>query len=273
VAKTPEHKGTVESGVRYVKRSFLKSPRTFTGIGDANRQLKEWVLEEAGNRTHGTTHLVPLKVFAEEDKPALKPLPAERVELAVWSTAKIHPDCHAIFQKSYYSVPFRLVGKQLDLRAGDCTVMLFQNLEMVACHPRATRPGQWLTNNDHLPEEKMAYLNQTPAWCKEQAARIGDACVEFITELLGDRVLDRLRAAQGVLRLAKKYGAKRLDNACRRAIAYDNIRYHTVKKILEHGLDQLPLDELETGQLELPFAAISPRFARPMSDLFSPSLN
>lgn len=273
VAKTPEHKGTVESGVRYVKRSFLKSPRTFTSIGDANRQLLEWVLEEAGNRTHGTTHLIPLTVFAEVEKPALKPLPAERVELAVWSTAKIHPDCHAIFQKSYYSAPFRLVGKQLDLRAGDCTVMLFQNLEMVACHPRATRPGQWLTNNDHLPEEKMAYLNQTPAWCKQQAARIGDSCLEFITELLGDKVLDRLRAAQGVLRLAKKYGAKRLENACRRAVAYDNIRYHTVKKILEHGLDQLPMDETETGQLELPFAAISPRFARPMSDLFSPSLN
>ena len=130
-----------------------------------------------------------------------------------------------------------------------------------------------MTNNDHLPEEKMAYLNQTPAWCKQQAARIGESCLEFITELLGDKVLDRLRAAQGVLRLAKKYGAKRLENACRRAVAYDNIRYHTVKKILEHGLDQLPMDETETGQLELPFAAISPRFARPMSDLFSPSLN
>lgn len=273
VARTPEHKGTVESGVRYLKRSFLKSPRKFTSLGEANRQLTEWILQEAGNRIHGTTHRVPLKVFAEEDKPALKPLPAQKVELAVWSTARIHPDCHAIFQKSYYSVPFRLVGKQLDLRAGDSTVMFFLNFELVACHPRATRPGQWSTNSDHLPEEKMAYLNQTPAWCKEQASRIGEFCAEFMTELLGDKVLERLRAAQGVLRLAKKFGAKRLDNACRRALAYDNIRYHTVKKILEHGLDQLPLEESESGQLELPFAAISPRFARPMSDIFSPSLN
>ena len=273
VAETPEHKGVVESGVRYVKRSFLNSPRTFSGIGDGNHQLMEWVLGEAGNRIHGTTHRIPLTVFAEEDKPALKPLPAERVELAVWTTAKIHPDCHAIFQKSYYSAPYRLVGKQLDLRAGDCTVMFFQDLEMVACHPRATRPGQWMTNTDHLPEEKMAYLNQTPAWCKEQARRIGGFCAEFIDELLGDKVLDRLRAAQGLLRLARKYGAKRLDKACRRALAYDNIRYHTVKRILEHGLDQLPLDQSETGQLELPFAATAPRFARPMSDLFSPSQN
>ncbi len=96
-----------------------------------------------------------------------------------------------------------------------------------------------MTNTDHLPEEKMAYLNQTPAWCKEQARRIGGFCAEFIDELLGDKVLDRLRAAQGLLRLARKYGAKRLDKACRRALAYDNIRYHTVKRILEHGLDQL----------------------------------
>ncbi|MBS2039864.1 IS21 family transposase [bacterium] len=273
VARTPEHKGLVESGVRYVKRSFLNSPRTFTSIGHANQQLLEWVLGEAGNRSHGTTHQVPLKVFAEEEKPILKPLPAERVELAVWSTAKVHPDCHVVFQKSYYSVPYRLVGEQLDLRAGDCSLMLFQNLNLVACHPRATRPGQWRTTTDHLPEEKMAYLKQTPDWCKKQAGQIGESCGQFMAELLGDKVLDRLRSAQGLLRLARKYGPRRLDKACHRALAYDNIRYYAVKKILELGLDQLPLEECESGQLELPFAATSPRFARPMSDLFSHSLN
>ena len=103
-------------------------------------------------------------MFSEEEKPALKPLPTAPVELAVWTTVTIHPDCHAIFEKSYYSVPHRNVGKQLDLRAGDCTVMVFEDLTLVACHTRAKRPGQWMTNLDHLPPEKTAYLRQTPQW-------------------------------------------------------------------------------------------------------------
>jgi hypothetical protein len=51
--------------------------------------------------------------------------------------------------------------------------------------------------------------------------------------------LEHLRAAQGVVGLAKKYGPARLEAACRRALAFDNPRYRTVKTILEKGLDQV----------------------------------
>ncbi len=267
VARTPEHKGRVESGVRYGRRSFLQSPRTLTSLANANQQLLEWVLEEAGNRIHGTTHRVPLEMFAEEEKAALRPLPAERVEIAVWSTAKLHPDCHVVFDKAYYSAPFRYIGHKLDLRATESLVSIFVGAAMVACHARADRAGQWRTNLDHLPPEKTAYLRQTPTWCLEQAERIGEGCHEFVRQLLGDQVLERLRGAQGLLRLAKKYGPRRLEAACRRALSYENIRYRAVKSILEKGLDQAPLDEGEGGQLELPLLE-APRFARDISDLF-----
>ena len=50
--------------------------------------------------------------------------------------------------------------------------------------------------------------------------------------------LDNLRAAQGVIRLAKKHGATRLEAACARALSFDAARYRTVKTILDKGLDQ-----------------------------------
>lgn len=64
--------------------------------------------------------------------------------------------------------------------------------------------------------------------------------MSFIDELFSDKVLDNLRAAQGALRLKKKYGAKRLEAACQRALDHNDIRYCTVKRILEKGLDVLP---------------------------------
>jgi transposase len=267
IVRTPEHKGRVESGVRYVTRSFLQSPRTFASLADANHQLLQWVLEEAGNRVHGTIHQMPLALFASEEKAALKPLPAEPVEITVWSTVKLHPDCHVVFEKAYYSAPDRLVGRTLDLRATDSTISLFEGLTSVACHARATRPGQHRTNLDHLPPEKTAYLRQTPRWCLDQAERVGPSCDEFMRRLLSDRVSDRLRAAQGLIRLKDRYGARRLDAACERALTYEHVQYRAVKRILEQGLDQAPIVEVDGGQLELPFVEL-PRFARSIGDLF-----
>lgn len=270
VVRTPEHKGRVEAGVKYIKRSFLNSPRTFRHLADGCRQLLDWVMGEAGNRVHGTTQQQPLALFAEEEKSALKPLPAEPVELAVWKTVKLHPDCHVQLNRSYYSAPHRYVGRELDLRATPNQVTLFDQLTLVACHPRATRPGTWMTNYDHLPPEKTAHLLQTPQWCLAEAEKVGEACSEFMLELLGDRVVDRLRAAQGLLRLRKKFGTRRLEAACRRALAFGNIQFKAVKRILDQGLDQQPLDVTDEGQYELPVVEY-PRFARDIATLFRPN--
>ena len=65
----------------------------------------------------------------------------------------------------------------------------------------------------------------------------------MIEALFAHRVLDNLRAAQGVVRLGKTYGSTRLEAACARALAFDSPRYRTVKTILSKGLDQHPVQE------------------------------
>ena len=54
----------MEAGVKYVKGSFVPL-REFRSLADANQQLRAWVLGEAGNRIHGTTHERPLTRFVE----------------------------------------------------------------------------------------------------------------------------------------------------------------------------------------------------------------
>lgn len=220
--RTPRHKGRVERGVGYFKTSFMPL-REFRSLGHGNQQLLEWVLGEAGNRVHGTTQEVPLRVFAEREKAALKALPDPRPELRTWAKAKVHPNCHLNFEKSYYSAPYRCIGVELEVRAGERIVELYRDHELVAMHPRAERPGSWLTLEEHYPPSKVAYLQKTPRWCLRRAEDIGPSCLEFMQKLLGDRVLDRLAGAQGVLRLASKYGGVRLEAACARALRFENI--------------------------------------------------
>jgi hypothetical protein len=92
-----------------------------------------------------------------------------------------------------------------------------------------------------MPPEAIAYKMQDPQWCLKQAEEIGPDCHRFIRRLFAHKVLDNLRAAQGVIRLGKAYGPARLEAACVRALHFDNVKYRAVKTILNKGLDQLPL--------------------------------
>lgn len=263
--RDPQKKGIVESGVKYAKRSFVPL-REFRDLTDGNRQLREWLLEVAGTRCHGTTREQPLKRFAETEKALLQPLPAVAPELAVWAMVNVHGDGHVQFEKSLYSAPFRLIGQRLWLKATEGLVSLFQEHTLVAAHPRAQAPGQRATAADHLPPAALAWSLADPQHCLAASARIGPHCRRVIEHLFGDRVLDKLRAAQGVVRLAKTHGNARVEAACERALAFGDPRYRTIKTILARGLDQHRETAPQEGVDDALYAR-GGRFYRNTSDL------
>lgn len=234
--RDPQKKGIVEAGVKYVKRSFLPL-REFRHLADANRQLAAWTLGEAGNRNHGTTREQPLARFAVE-KPLLQALPDVPPVAATWATATVHRDTHVQFESCFYSVPFALIGQKLWLKATAMTVQCFKEHALVATHPRLVRKGTRSTVADHMPPEAQAWAMSDPQWCLKQSERIGSSCHALVRHLFADRVLDNLRAVQGLLRLGKTYGEPRLEAACERALSFEAPRYRTVKDILKNGLDQ-----------------------------------
>ncbi|MEW2581250.1 hypothetical protein [Streptomyces syringium] len=84
---------------------------------------------------------------------------------------------------------------------------------------------------------------RTPVWCRTQAAEVGEACSEVIGQLLEVNALYRLRAAQGILGLRKKYGETRLEAACAKSLAVGDPSYRTVKGILIVGTETDPEPE------------------------------
>jgi len=241
--RTPEHKGQVENGVHFVKRSFLAG-HAYADLRVANEALRRWIVERAGTRDHGTTHEAPLALFEAHERAALLPLPAEPFELRETRSVKVHPDCHVVIDGSYYSVPYAQVGARLDAFVSERVVELFRGTELIATHPRALRKGSWQTRLEHYPTEQAAFLERTPQFCRSLAERIGPATSEVVGQLLADRPLDRLRSVQGILGLVETVGRTRLEAACRRALAFGDPRDRRIKEILNAGLDQAPLPEL-----------------------------
>ena len=226
----PQKKGIVEAGVKYVKRNFLPT-RSFTDLADLNAQARRWVLEIAGTRVHGTTREPPLERFARE-RPLMRALPPIAPDLGVWAQVGVHRDGHVQFERSLYSVPFTLIGRRLWLRATDTSVAIYAEHRLIAQHLRALEPATRRTVREHLPPDAQAYFLRDRHWCVAEAAKIGPACAELVDTLLADRIVERLRAAQGVIRLAERFTPAQLDAACRRALDHDSPFYRTVKTVL-----------------------------------------
>lgn len=239
---TPRHKGKVENGVHYVKRNFLAG-QEFSDIREANERLGVWIRERAGVRIHGTTHQAPLELFEREEKGKLLPLPSEVFDLSETRIVKVHSDCHVTIDGSYYSVPFGLVGKELDAYIFERVVQLYRGVELVATHPRARGKGEWQTRSEHYPPHKAAYLERTPRYCRVLAERMGPGTLEVVEHLLTDGSLERLRSVQAVLHLAESVGEERLEAACRRAAYFGDMRYRRIKEILNAALDREPLPD------------------------------
>lgn len=237
-ARKPRDKARVERPMPYCRDSFFRG-RTFTSIEHMQAEATRWSLQVAGRRScRPLGGAAPLSVFEAVEAEQLKPLPRTVFVLAAWSRPRVGPDIHVKVGKTLYSVPWRFIGTKVDARATASTVQIFCKGELIATHPFRARGKQ--TDFSHYPPEKIAFRMRTPVWCRTRAAEIGEDTSAVIAELLAVNALFRLRAAQGVLGLADKYGPTRLEAACDKALLVGDPTYRTIKGILAAGVETDP---------------------------------
>lgn len=259
----PEKKGKVESGVKYVKRNFFR-PCKEKDVGVVSTLLTRWVYEIAGTREHGTTRRRPFQEFREVEQSALASLPALRFEPAVWKEARVHQDSHVVFGKRLYSVPWKLIGKTLWVRATASTVAVFHDDARVATHDRRAA-GHRSTVDEHLPEFRGDLRHRSRSFWEERADRIGPDTGRFIREVFdSDDVLSMLRTAQAIVGYLERHPRERAEAASRRASHFGTYSYKGVKNILVRALD---LEPLQAGAAPLGSPQESFRFARSAAEL------
>lgn len=183
--------------------------------------------------------------FIELEQGVLIPLPSQHYQLKKFSLSKVHPNGHATLKedKHYYSVPYRLVGKQVKLIYTHESVEIYYNHQRVACHERLITKNRYTTSKEHLHPSHQWIHNWSPAFFEEQANKIGPNTRLAINEILGSRVYPEqaYRSCMGLLGFAKRYTPQRLENACERALHYNHISATLIKSILDRELDRIQL--------------------------------
>jgi transposase len=150
--RKPKDKSKVEVGVQVVERWILARLRnhTFFSLAELNQAIKVW-LDELNNRPMRHLGQSRLELFTTLDKPVLAPLPTQPYEFARWKKARVHIDYHVSFEKHYYSVPYTLIGKEVDIRATEKTVEIFYQRQRRASHRRSQNSGRYSTQKEHMP--------------------------------------------------------------------------------------------------------------------------
>lgn len=261
--RSPEKKGKVESGVKYVCRNFFK-PRKPEDIREANRELQRWTREIAGMRVHGTTGQRPLEVFEQEERAVLRALPPTPYVPVLWRKARVHRDCQVAFERRLYPVPWTLVGREVWVRATPTTVDVYAEDERVATHSRNRRHDAGIPDA-FLPPERAPLRHRSREYWLERAEALDAEIAAYVREVFdSDDVLSMLRPVQAMVTHLATFPHERAVRACQRARYFGNYSYGGLKRILRDGLDYEPLPH----EIAPTFGALEqPRFAR---QLFTP---
>jgi transposase len=245
VAK-PRDKAKVETGVQIVERWILARLRnqTFFSLQQLNEAIKK-LLFDLNTKPFQKLPGSRQSTFLAVDKPALKPLPQTPYAFAQWKKARVNVDYHIEVDRHYYSVPYHLIKKEIDVRITRNIIECFYKHKRVASHIRSFHQGWHTTIKDHMPTSHQKWADWTPQRFIRWAEKIGPQTTQLITTVLSSRPHPQqgFRSALGILRLAKSYGDHRLEAACKRALIIGSSSYRSVASILKHGLDQKPLDE------------------------------
>ncbi|AGX86199.1 IS21 family transposase [Candidatus Symbiobacter mobilis] len=247
--KKPQDKAKVEVGVQVVERWILARlrHRQFFSLVELDSAVGE-LLPVLNDRPFKKLPGSRREAFERLDVACLKALPTTRFELADWKRARVNIDYHVEFEGHFYSVPHVLARQEVELRITQGMVEILARNRRVAGHARNTSKGNYTTVAEHMPAAHRAHAEWTPGKLIAWGTLVGVATGELVQRMLLEKQHSEqgYRACLGLMRLARKVGAERMEAACTRALAIGAYRFRSVASILDKGLDRQPVDPTKT---------------------------
>ena len=242
----PQDRAKVEEGVQVVQWRVLAAlrKRTFFSLGELAAAIGQGV-DGLNSKPFQKLDGSRRSLYEALDRPALRPLPSQRYELARWKKARVNIDYHVQVDRNYYSVPHCLARQELDVRVTDAVVELLHKGRRVASHRRLEGKGRYRTEKAHMPAAHREHMEWSPTRLVGWARTIGPETAKLVEAILRDKPHPEqgYRACLGLMSLGKRHGPERMEAAARRALGCGARSYRSVKSILAQGLDRVPLEQ------------------------------
>jgi len=254
---SPQDKALVENAVNLVYQRIYYPLREmiFFSLADLNREISKQLIaynDLLFQRKQSSRR----ELFQSVERAYLKPLPQNKYELKDYCRAKVQKIGYVYFSpdKSYYSVPYRYIGKSTMIHYTRSTVEVYFNHQRIAFHTRNTSLGFYNSNKEHLSSTHKAYTDWSPEYFRDKASKHGSHVVDIISKLMAesDYPETAYKRAMGIIQLHRTYGSERLNKACERAIYAGTSSYKRISNILKNNQDQHSLPQEQSSNPHIP---------------------
>jgi transposase len=243
-------KGRVERPIGFVRERFWPG-RRFESLLDLNTQATTWRDTVANNREHEVTNKVPALVFKHEEQQCLKPLRDVFFETDDVVSTTVTKRFRVRFDRNDYSVPPRLVGQTVVVRANDEAVAVYLGPKQMALHRRSFGVGEDLEHPAHREEalalKPRAAVGAIPP-ALEGLGEVGKTY--FQTLAAGHRSLQR--ETTRLVLLVELFGEQATASSIDEVMRTGHVGAEYVEYILRHKRRLTPCAEpLRLGNPEL----------------------
>lgn len=228
----PQDKSKVELGVKAIQRWILMKLRhhTFFSVDELNQQIN-LLLDGYNNKIIRRLGKSRSELFEQLDKPALHPLRANNYIYKEFKTATVGMDYHVELDGSGYSVPYKHLGKKVDVTYSTTSVVIALAGEIIAHHPKLSQPYYDSTLQEHMPKDhEYQYEKWNPRRILHWANSIGAHTTAFMQSIMDSRShqVRGYKSCMAILNFSKTYGADALEMAS--AVAYE-LNIHKVASV------------------------------------------
>jgi transposase len=224
----PDRKGTVENAIRHTQSTALKG-RRFDSIDAQNAHLMHWEERWAAPRIHGRKKRQVLAMFAEE-RPYLKPLPAERFRFFKQETRTVDDAGLVQVLGAYYSALPAPLHTRVTVRIYEREIDLLDEQGIVLRrHAKATRKGEFV-----LPEEDRIFNpSRETARLIGKVGKLGPASEKLAREIFARLGRPGQRAIYALANLPRHHSREDIETACEKVLTLATPSYQALKRILE----------------------------------------
>jgi transposase len=214
-----DRKARVERNFSYVENNFL-SGRTFTDWHNLNAQAKLWCIEVANRKVKRSLGMSPEAAYVME-KPYLQNLPPYIPPVYQSLSRGVDVEGYVHVDTNRYSVPERLIGKEVELHKLWDRIEIFWKQQKVADHERLIdkREARSTLKGHHLP----LYRQRTRSGpCQEETGLLGhsEPLDRYVQELKKHSLGRAVRQMRKLLSLKRTYPAHPFLQAIEQALQY-----------------------------------------------------
>lgn len=156
----PESKGPIENSVGFVKKNFF-SARNIVCIDDVWKALPGW-LERKNKRIHQATFNVPIDIFNEIEKQALRPLLPSVYETSPSSYIpyELHGQPYVQYKSCKYSVPREYSYKTINYKAIGTKLYIYDEGRRYICtHSISECRGSVIQLDEHKKQPSTDWVS------------------------------------------------------------------------------------------------------------------